>query len=84
MKQCRDEVNVHFNKERPTSELAGLPPVGETIVVPNTLDEKLAGGNSGPTICSVAPLGKCFSVEVFGVVHAVTIEKGDDLRPSFP
>ena len=27
-------------------ELTGLPPVSETIVDPNTLDEKLAGGNS--------------------------------------
>jgi hypothetical protein len=35
-------------------ELTGLPPVSETIVVPNPFDEKLAGGNSGPTICSVA------------------------------
>jgi hypothetical protein len=35
--------------------LTGLPPVRETIVVPNTFDEKLAGGNSGPTICWVAP-----------------------------
>jgi hypothetical protein len=35
-----------------TAELTGLPPVSETIVVPNPFDEKLAGGNSGPTICS--------------------------------
>jgi hypothetical protein len=46
-----------FSIERnPTSELTGLPPVNETIVVPNTFDERLAGGNSGPTICSTASL----------------------------
>jgi hypothetical protein len=29
--------------------------VREAIVVPNTLDEKLAGGNSGTTSCSPRP-----------------------------
>ena len=37
-----------------TSELTGLPPVSESIVVLNPFDEKLAGGNSGPTICYAA------------------------------
>ena len=33
-----------------TVELTELPPVSDTIVVPNAFDEKLVGGNSGLTI----------------------------------
>jgi hypothetical protein len=52
-----NDLGIDFRRTivRPTVELTGLPPVSETIVVPNTFDEKLAGGNSGPTICWVAP-----------------------------
>src|SRR6266404_5956887 len=35
-------------------ELTGLPSISDIIVEPNTLNEKLAGGNSGPTICCSA------------------------------
>lgn len=35
----------------PSVELTGLPPVSETIVEADAFDEKLAGGDSGPTIC---------------------------------
>ena len=38
------------------AKLTGLPPVSEAIVDPNTVDEKFAGGNSGPTIFSTPPI----------------------------
>jgi hypothetical protein len=44
--------------------LTGLPPVRETIVEPNAFDEKVAGGNPGPTVCSA--FNKDISVAVPG------------------
>src|SRR5215813_7783447 len=43
-----------YRSNRPTAELTGLPPAEEPMVEPNAFDEKLTGGNSGSTSCSVS------------------------------
>ena len=54
-----------------------MPPVGETILVPNTFDEKHAGGNSGPTICyrrAMISREQKIDIEDQGSEHAHTRE----------
>ena len=67
----RHPILFALRVSNPTFELTGLPPTSDTIVEPNPFDEKLAGGNSGPTTCYVSPwLGRmCLRCTAFTTSH---------------